>query len=96
MRRDAFAAPRAFRLQQNYPNPFNPTTTIEFTIQKPGDYDLALFSTNGRKVRTLLSKSLAIRTYSITFTAGNLPSGVYICKLQGAGESQMRRLVLLK
>jgi len=96
VRNDALAAPRAFHLQQNYPNPFNPTATIEFAIQKPGDYELALYSTNGRKVRTLLSENFAVRTYSFIFTASNLPSGVYICKLQGEGESQVRRLVLLK
>ena len=88
--------PAAFVLQQNYPNPFNPTTTINFSIREPGEYELAVYNTGGQKIKTLLRKSLTAQTYSITFGAADLPSGVYIYQLQGHGESRARRFVVLK
>jgi hypothetical protein len=90
------ATPEVFCLHQNYPNPFNPTTTIEFSVQQAGDYELALFTTSGRKVRTLIKEHLQVQTYSLMFTASDLSSGIYICQLHGEGQSQVRRLVLLK
>ncbi len=90
------ALPRAFVLQQNFPNPFNPTTTINFSIREPGEYELAIYNTNGQKIKTLLKENLTVQAYSITFGAADLPSGVYIYKLRGRGESQARRFVVLK
>ncbi len=93
---DEKALPTAFVLQQNFPNPFNPTTTINFSIRESGEYDLAVYNTSGQRIKTLLRENLTSQSYSITFGAADLPSGVYIYRLQGRGESQARRFVVLK
>ena len=85
-----------FTLSQNYPNPFNPTTQIEFSVQKKGFYNLSIYDITGKVVRTLISGELESNNYSITLDGRGLSSGIYYYKLQGMGQSAVKKLVLLK
>jgi hypothetical protein len=92
--------PQQARLMQNYPNPFNPTTTIEFSL--PGlagqlqVTSLHVFDVLGRCVATLVDDARPAGTYAITFDAAGLPSGVYFYRLQTAGLTRTRTMVVLK
>lgn len=90
-------APRTFRLEQNYPNPFNPTTTISFSVETTAPASLALYNILGHRVMVLFERvAEAGRQYSLTLDAGNLPSGVYFCKLQSGDKTSVKKLTLLK
>ena len=52
--------PKEFSLGNNYPNPFNPSTTIPFTISKPGLVVIDIYDLNGRKVRRVVSEHLSL------------------------------------
>ena len=88
--------PQAFALEQNYPNPFNPATTISYQLTSAGRIDLSVFDVNGRHVRTLVSERKNAGTHSIDFDASDLPSGVYIARLQHAAGTLSRKMLLVK
>jgi len=88
--------PTSFVLAQNYPNPFNPTTTIEFSLPKVGQVTLKIFNALGEEVATLLKEKRAAGKHSVAWNAANLPSGVYMYRLEGEGFVETKRLVLMK
>jgi len=105
-RRD-LALPSQFSIEQNYPNPFNPTTTIRYTIpdrdreRRPHRTTLRVYNVLGQLVRTLVDGEQAPGYYSVRWDGRNssgqeLPSGVYIYRIQAGGYVQARRMILLK
>ncbi|HUF08853.1 MAG TPA: CHRD domain-containing protein [Rhodothermales bacterium] len=88
--------PNQVSLRQNYPNPFNPATTLEFALDKAVDVRLTVFNALGQEVAVLVDERLAAGVYRANFLAGDLPSGVYLARLEAEGVRDMRRMVLLK
>ncbi len=86
----------SFQLLQNYPNPFNPTTNIEYRIANAGDVSLKVYDILGREVITLVNKVEQPGSYSVTFDARDLPSGVYFYRLETGTYHKSRKLLLLK
>ena len=95
-------SPAAFLLEQNYPNPFNPSTTISFEVRKPSaGYALDIYDIRGARVRRLAQGFLSQGRHSVCFDGKdergrNLASGTYLLRLSGEGESQTRKMLLLK
>ncbi|MBI5058663.1 T9SS type A sorting domain-containing protein [candidate division KSB1 bacterium] len=85
-----------FSLEQNYPNPFNPSTEISFTIPQSGYVTLEIFDLLGRSVTTLVNESLTAGHHTRLFDAASLPTGVYLYRLQSAGLSSVKKLILLR
>jgi hypothetical protein len=88
--------PVEFKLYQNYPNPFNPVTNIRFDLPKPGKVRLDVYSIIGEQVTTLLDNDMEAGYHNIPFNATNLPSGVYVYKLQTETVTQVKKMMLLK
>jgi hypothetical protein len=88
--------PRDFVLYQNYPNPFNAGTTIRFYLSKRSEVSLKIHDLLGREIITLVDDTLAAGMQSVRWTAADLPSGEYLCRLTVDGISQIRKLVLIK
>jgi hypothetical protein len=88
--------PGRFRLDQNYPNPFNPTTTIDYTIGEASFVRLSVFDVTGRPVARLIEREQSAGTYSVTFTADKIPSGMYIYRLEAGSYTQTRTMMLVK
>lgn len=89
--------PRKYQLGQNYPNPFNPTTKISYSISEPNFVVLKIYDMLGREIYTLISKHQAASIYNIDFNAAELPSGIYLYKLQvGNKFSEIKKMLLLK
>ncbi len=86
----------SFKLEGNFPNPFNPETSIRFSLPADGEASLAVFDLNGREVARLVNGPLAAGEHSVTFSAGNLPSGAYFCRLSFGGMTSTRKMVLMK
>lgn len=88
---------------QNYPNPFNPSTTISFEFsneqnQQNGQTKLEIYNGKGQKIRQY---SIFNNRSSITWDGkdeNNNPvvSGIYFYKLQTAGFSQTKKMILMK
>jgi len=83
-------------LSKNYPNPFNNETKITYTIAHPGIASLKVFDLQGKEVAVVFNQFVASGTYSATIKASNIPSGMYIYKLESEGFVVTKRLVVMK
>ena len=97
---DQSELPDNFSLGQNYPNPFNPTTSIEFSLARPGAIKLDVFSIKGERVRMLADKSLdagyfAVKWDGVDDSGAQLPSGIYIYRLAVDGKIKTGKATLL-
>jgi len=89
--------PNSFELKQNYPNPFNPSTTIEFSLKKATFVTLKVYDALGRQVGLLADEFRNAGSYSLTYDAGRLSSGVYYYKLSTSdGFSETKKMILTK
>jgi hypothetical protein len=88
--------PEGFSLQQNYPNPFNPSTSIKFSIPESGLTTLKVYNILGNEVTTLISGELKAGTFTETFDASDLPSGVYFYTLKSNNFYETKKMMLLK
>ncbi len=88
--------PTGFELMQNFPNPFNPTTEIRFSITEAGRTTLVVYDMLGREVRGLVNGNLAPGSYTATFNAGDLSSGMYIYVLTSGSSHLTKKMVLAK
>ncbi len=87
--------PSSFILS-SFPNPFNPTTTISFSLPKPGDVSLKVYDVTGRQVETLAEKRYDAGEHQVTFDGTTLPSGIYFAQMTAGTVTQTRKMVLLK
>jgi len=88
--------PARFKLEQNFPNPFNPSTTINFTIERPDFTSLTVFNVLGQVVVTLKSGFLMDGEYSVVFDASEMTNGVYFYELRQGQHSSIHKMILLK
>ncbi len=85
-----------FGLEQNYPNPFNPSTKIDFVINKPDNITLIVYDLLGKEIATLINSYLSSGSYSITFNAQNLSSGIYFYSLKSNNLKITKKMLLIK
>ncbi len=93
--------PSIAMLSQNYPNPFNPTTKINYNVAKTGNVKLNVYNVKGQLVKTLVNTNQTVGMQNVVWNgddnAGNrVSSGVYFYKLENAGRSEMKKMVLMK
>jgi hypothetical protein len=88
--------PIDFRLEQNYPNPFNAGTMIPFTLPCRTRVVLRVFDILGREVAHLADCEFPAGDHRVPFQAKDLPTGIYLCRLEAEGFFQTRKLVLLR
>jgi hypothetical protein len=98
--------PSALRLLANVPNPFNPATRIGFEIPQGGRsadqlVRLQIFDVQGRRVRTLIARPMRAGVHDVIWEGRDdsgtaVASGVYIARLQYAGRTVRRKMMLLR
>ncbi|MGE5315108.1 MAG: carbohydrate binding domain-containing protein [Acidobacteriota bacterium] len=89
-------APRCFALAPNFPNPFNPSTRIRFSIGARSFVRLVIADVLGRVVATLADRVLEQGAYTAEWNAQGMPSGVYFCRLEAGGYSNVQKLLFQK
>jgi len=85
-----------YSLKQNYPNPFNPTTLIQYEVKESGLLKLEVYNILGNKIRELVNEVKGSGSYNVVFDGANLPSGIYIYKLNVNNYSAFQKMLLLK
>ena len=89
-------SPTDFVLHQNFPNPFNPSTKIKFSVRELSFITIKIYDVLGSEVATLVNEEKPVGTYELSWSAANLPSGVYLYRLQAGDLIQTKKMILLK
>ncbi len=87
--------PKTFLLEAPAPNPFNSRTKVAFRLPRVGQIELRLFNLLGQQVQLLQSGPAAAGRHQIVLDGGGLSSGVYLLRLEQAGQVDSRKLLLL-
>jgi hypothetical protein len=85
-----------FGLSQNFPNPFNPATQINYSLDKKGLVTLKVFDVAGKEVADLVNEIQNEGAYTISFNGENIPSGIYYYKLTSNGNTEVKKMMLVK
>ncbi len=89
--------PSEYQLSQNYPNPFNPSTTINFKLESANTVSLVIYNVVGQEVHRLVNHELlSAGNHSASWNTLDVPSGVYLYRLEGKHFSATRKMILLK
>ena len=88
--------PIAFSLSDNFPDPFNPSTKIRYSIPQTSIVVIKVFDILGNEIETLINEQKSIGTYELTWTAVNLPSGIYFYQLIAGSYIETKKMVLMK
>ncbi|MDP2983901.1 MAG: FlgD immunoglobulin-like domain containing protein [Candidatus Latescibacter sp.] len=93
--------PQVIKIIGNSPNPFNPSTTISFLLAVTGKTELAVYSSTGQKVRTLISGDQTAGTHSAVWDGQDdsgkaVSSGVYFSRLTIGNQTATGKMLLLR
>lgn len=87
---------KEFKLIGNYPNPFNPTTNIVYELPVQAEVTMEIYNMLGQSVNTVELGAQFSGRHEFTLNAGNLPSGIYIIRMQAGKEILTHRVTLIK
>jgi hypothetical protein len=88
--------PDEYNLSQNYPNPFNPRTTIQFSVPKPTELRINIYTILGERVLTAAEGKYETGYYQLEINCSSLPSGIYIYRLECSEYNQTKKMMILK
>ncbi len=91
-----YEGPAVFSLMQNYPNPFNPTTSISYSIPEDRSVSLIVYDVTGREVKRLVNENQKAGTHTVSFSAENLATGVYVYRLRTNNQVTSMKMMVLK
>jgi hypothetical protein len=90
-------APPRLALAQSAPNPARTTAIIHFTLPAAGPVTLEVFDIQGRRVATLLNRQVrAAGEHDVLVRADQWGSGAYFYRLQAAGRSATRKMIVVE
>jgi len=81
---------------ENSPNPFNPSTTFRYSVSKPGKTELVLYSVTGQLVSQIITHYSPAGEHQVVWSAGELPSGLFIAKLNHNSEIKIKKILIVK
>ena len=84
-----------------HPNPFNPETRLVYTLAAASRLRLSIHDLQGRELAVLVSGWRESGSHALEWDGRDdrgraLPSGVYLARLRGGGETLTRKLVLAR
>ncbi|MDP8240478.1 MAG: Ig-like domain-containing protein [Candidatus Hatepunaea meridiana] len=88
--------PTEFSLSPIYPNPFNPSTHINYALPQPSYVRLIVWDASGRLLEVITASDKPAGRHSITWTADNMPTGIYIFTLEAGGVRKVIKGLLIR
>ena len=88
--------PVSFTLSNAYPNPFNPTTTLTLDMTDQAFASVKVFNLRGEVVGVLMNDMVDAGSYTMTWDASNLSSGVYMIRAEASGQIATQKVMLVK
>ncbi len=98
---DLALIPRDLILEQNYPNPFNPSTSIQYGLPDREQVRITIFSLLGQEIAELINTVQAPGNYRVVWNGKDqqgkeMPSGLYLIRLQTGNNQLVKKAMLLK
>ena len=88
---------RTFELKQNYPNPFNSETVIRFNLPETRSVTFEIYNLLGQNVLSIYKyKKMMAGEHKIIIKADDLPSGIYLYRLQAGDYVKNKKMILIK
>ncbi len=85
-----------FMLFNPHPNPFNSTTTVTYTLPAAAQVSLKLYDLSGREILTLIEGIRQVGVHTTMLNGTNLPSGLYLLRLESAEQTFTQKVMLIK
>ena len=95
------STPKEFELSQNIPNPFNPETQISYSLPEAAKVRLTVYNVLGRKVKKIVDDYQTAGPKTVHWdgkdeSGSNVASGIYFYRLDAAGYTETKKMVLMK
>ena len=87
---------KKYDLSQNYPNPFNPSTEISFSIPEKSAVLIVIYNSIGKTIATVADEIFEPGNHIISWDAGNLPAGMYVCDMKAGKFHSATKMLLVK
>ncbi|MCD4733619.1 T9SS type A sorting domain-containing protein [bacterium] len=81
-------------LSDPYPNPASSALTISYELATDGAVSLSVYDLSGRLVETLVSGEQTAGRHSVSWDSSTSATGVYLIRLEAAGEAITKRAVI--
>ncbi len=85
-----------FALGTAAPNPFSQRAVLKLTLAQPQHVEAALFDALGRRVAVLHEGFLSADSHELTVEVNDLPAGVYVVGVIGAGGRASQRVTIIR
>ena len=79
-----------------FPNPSSGNAAISFSLEQTEKVSINVFEMSGRLVKSLSDKVFEKGEHRINWNAENITAGIYFVKMQTAGFSETKKLVVVK
>lgn len=87
---------KSFFLSNNFPNPFNPSTAIVYFLSQSGKVKLNIYNILGEKIIVLVDKKQESGFHLVHWDASEVPSGIYLYRLDTGSHSETKKMLLIK
>jgi len=88
--------PDSYIVSAAYPNPFNPVTQFEYAIPEDVNVNITVYDASGAKVADIQDSFQTAGNYSVSWDAGNQPSGIYFVRFVAGEFTTSEKVMLLK
>lgn len=88
--------PAKVELYPNYPNPFQGATTIEFHLPEAMPVVVSVYNIVGQRVGQLMDGEGTSGQNDIVWDASEMPSGIYIVRLETPTKTLTRKMTLIR
>ena len=90
------STPLGYLLSKNYPNPFNSSTTIRFQLPKSDFVSLKVYDQLGKEIVKLIGEYCQAGENEVQWKATNLPTGIYLYRIEAGEYMQTRKMMLVR
>lgn len=87
--------PYTLMLDPAFPNPFNGIVKLNYTLASSRSFKIVILDVQGREVAVAAQGDGLNSRGTALWDSGNLPSGVYVARLQAVGSAPIERKLIL-